>query len=144
MPFKLTLSSSMHMCFPSCNCASMSRFSFHKLSWAQNLTICRFSVPLLYAWVVLVRMYSPASERECCRDEDGGELKERDAELVKELAGPLYDLPKVEYAFAYGSGVFAQPDLQPDRTEEVSFNFKTPNSRGLWAYTRGWMMIFAF
>ena len=79
-------------------------------------------------------MYSSKAERGNWEDEAGREVKERDAELIKELAAPLYDLPKVEYAFAYGSGVFAQPDLQPDFTEEVRLNIKTQNPCGCMSF----------
>jgi hypothetical protein len=36
--------------------------------------------------------------------------KKEEEELVDNLTAPLSDLPRVDCAFAYGSGVFPQPD----------------------------------
>ncbi len=50
--------------------------------------------------------------------------KKKEEELVDNLTAPLSDLPRIDCAFAYGSGVFPQPDNNhTSPTKEVTAFF---------------------
>lgn len=75
----------------------------------------------------MTKLLRKENEREQWREDalDGAQEGLVDSE---ELAAPLGDLPPVEFAFAYGSGVFAQH--QPPRVQVANdeVDFKTLNS----------------